>query len=34
MKLCIALDLPSKEENLQLAKQISSYSNDIWLNRF
>ena len=31
MKLCIALDLPSKEENLQLAKQISSYSNDIWL---
>ena len=31
MKLCIALDLPSKEENLQLAKQISFYSNDIWL---
>jgi orotidine-5'-phosphate decarboxylase len=31
MKLCIALDLPSKEENLQLAKQISFYSKDIWL---
>jgi len=31
MKLCIALDLPTKEENLNLAKQISSYSNDIWL---
>jgi orotidine-5'-phosphate decarboxylase len=31
MKLCVALDLPSKKENLQLAKQISCYSNDIWL---
>ena len=31
MKLCIALDLPTKEENLNLAKEISSYSNDIWL---
>jgi len=31
MKLCIALDLPTKEENLQLAKQISSYSNNILL---
>jgi orotidine-5'-phosphate decarboxylase len=31
MKLCIALDLPSKEENLQLAKEICGISNDIWL---
>jgi orotidine-5'-phosphate decarboxylase len=31
MKLCIALDLPSKEENLQLAKDISGISRDIWL---
>jgi len=31
MKLCIALDLPSKEENLNLAKSISGISHDIWL---
>ena len=31
MKLCIALDLPSQEENLALAKSISGISNDIWL---
>jgi orotidine-5'-phosphate decarboxylase len=31
MKLCIALDLPSKEENLKLAKNITGISNDIWL---
>jgi orotidine-5'-phosphate decarboxylase len=31
MKLCIALDLPTKEENLKLAKEISEFSNDIWL---
>ena len=31
MKLCIALDLPSKEENLELAKSISGISDDIWL---
>ena len=31
MKLCIALDLPSKEENLSLAKSISGISDDIWL---
>jgi orotidine-5'-phosphate decarboxylase len=31
MKLCIALDLPSKEENLELAKEIAEKSNDIWL---
>ena len=31
MKLCIALDLPSKDENLNLAKSISGISNDIWL---
>jgi orotidine-5'-phosphate decarboxylase len=31
MKLCIALDLPTKEENLQLAKDISGISDDIWL---
>jgi len=31
MKLCIALDLPSKEENLNLAKSISGLSDDIWL---
>ncbi len=31
MKLCIALDLPTKEENLNLAKSISGISDDIWL---
>jgi orotidine-5'-phosphate decarboxylase len=31
MKLCIALDLPTKEENLKLANEISEYANDIWL---
>ena len=31
MKLCIALDNPSKEENLKLAKEIKEYSKDIWL---
>ena len=31
MKLCIALDLPSKEENLELAKSISGISDNIWL---
>ncbi len=31
MKLCIALDNPSREENLKLAKKIKEYSKDIWL---
>jgi len=31
MKLCIALDNPSREENLKLAKEIQEYSKDIWL---
>jgi orotidine-5'-phosphate decarboxylase len=31
MKLCIALDMPTKKENLKLAKEISEYSKDIWL---
>jgi orotidine-5'-phosphate decarboxylase len=31
MKLCIALDLPTKEENLKLAKEISEFATDIWL---
>ena len=31
MKLCIALDNPSKEENLKLAKELKEYSNDLWL---
>ena len=31
MKLCIALDNPSKEENLQLAKELKEYSKDLWL---
>ena len=30
-KLCIALDNPSKEENLALAKEIKEYSKDLWL---
>jgi orotidine-5'-phosphate decarboxylase len=31
MKLCIALDLPTKGENLKLAKEIKEYANDIWI---
>jgi orotidine-5'-phosphate decarboxylase len=31
LKLCIALDLPSSKENLELAKSISGISDDIWL---
>ena len=31
MKLCIALDNPSKEDNLKLVKEIKEYSNNIWL---
>jgi len=31
MRLCIALDLPTKKENLNLAKSIAGISNDIWL---
>ena len=31
MKLCIALDNPSKEENLKLAKELKEYSKDLWL---
>ena len=31
MKLCIALDNPSKEENLKLAKELQEYANDLWL---
>ena len=31
MKLCIALDNPSREENLKLAKEIQEYSKEIWL---
>ena len=29
MELCVALDLPTKEENLQLIKKIKNY--DVWL---
>ena len=31
IKLCIALDNPSKEDNLKLAREIKEYSNKIWL---
>ncbi len=31
MKLCIALDNPTKEENLKLAKELKEHSNDLWL---
>ncbi len=31
IKLCIALDNPSREENLKLAKEIEEYSKNIWL---
>ncbi len=29
MELCVALDLPSAKENLELAKKLKEY--DIWL---
>ncbi len=29
MKLCVALDLPTADENLKLAKELKDY--DIWL---
>ena len=31
MKLCIALDNPSIEENLKLAKELKEYANKLWL---
>ena len=31
IKLCIALDNPSREANLKLANEIKEYSKDIWL---
>ncbi|WP_457562117.1 orotidine-5'-phosphate decarboxylase [Caminibacter pacificus] len=31
MKLCIALDNPTKEENLKLANELKEYANDLWL---
>jgi len=31
MKLCIALDNPSMEENLKLAEELKEYSNDLWM---
>ena len=31
MKLCIALDNPTKEENLKLAYELKEYANDLWL---
>ena len=31
IKLCIALDNPSIEENLKLAKELQEYANDLWL---
>jgi orotidine-5'-phosphate decarboxylase len=31
MKLCIALDNPTKEENLKLARELREYSKDLWL---
>ena len=31
MKLCIALDNPTQEENLKLVKEIKEYAKDIWL---
>jgi len=30
-KLCIALDNPSKEENLKLANEVKEFAKDIWL---
>ena len=31
MKLCIALDLPTMEDNLNLARNISGIDDNIWL---
>jgi len=31
VKLCIALDNPTKEENLKLAHELKEYANDLWL---
>ena len=31
MKLCIALDNPNKEDNLNLANSLKEYASDIWL---
>ena len=31
IKLCIALDNPTKEENLKIAKEVKEYSKDLWL---
>jgi len=31
VKLCIALDNPTKEENLKLARELKEFSNDLWL---
>ncbi len=31
MKLCIALDNPSKEENLRLAEELKEYAENLWL---
>ena len=31
MKLCIALDNPTKKENLLLAEKLQEYSKDLWL---
>jgi len=31
VKLCIALDNPSKDENLKLAKELKKYADDLWL---
>ncbi|WP_456480504.1 orotidine-5'-phosphate decarboxylase [Nautilia sp.] len=31
MKLCIALDNPSKEENLKLANELKEYADELWL---
>jgi len=31
IKLCIALDNKTKEDNLKLAKEVKEYSKDIWL---
>ena len=30
-KLCIALDNPTKEENLNLANELKEYANELWL---
>jgi len=31
IKLCIALDNPTKEENLKLAEELKDYSSELWL---